>query len=73
MAMYNVQESRIDHLYISCGGSGPMFMVVSFPWPVPSANVALTGYVPAPDQPARAGARQGGWLRPALVGASRTR
>jgi hypothetical protein len=50
-----------------------MFMVVSFPWPVPSANVALTGHVPAPDQPARVGARQGGWLRPALVDASRTR
>jgi hypothetical protein len=71
--MYNVQETRIDHLYISVEGAVPMFMVVSFPWPVPSANVALTGHVPAPDQLARVGARQRGWLRPALAGANRTR
>jgi hypothetical protein len=28
-----------------------MFMVVSFPWPVPSANVALTGIRRQPVRP----------------------
>ncbi len=50
-----------------------MFMVISIPWPVPSANAALVGHVPAPGQAARASARRRGWLRPALAGAARTR
>jgi hypothetical protein len=50
-----------------------MFMVISFPWLVPSANAALIGQVPAPDQPVRAVARHGSWLRPALAGTGRTR
>jgi hypothetical protein len=50
-----------------------MFVAVTIPWPVPSANAALTGQVPAPVRPARAADRRGGWLRPALAGVGRAR
>ncbi len=30
-----------------------MFMIVSYPWPVPSAHVQLPGHEPSGDQPSR--------------------
>jgi len=71
--MYSVQEWCTGNLYGNVEGAVPMFMVISIPWPVPSANAALIGHVPAPGQAARASARRRGWLRPALAGAARTR
>jgi hypothetical protein len=39
-----------------------MFIVVSFPWPVPSANVELTGPRPARERPVRPGTPNDGLL-----------
>jgi hypothetical protein len=50
-----------------------MFMVVGFPWPVPSAHVELTGYQQPKEIPARADTRSGDQARPELVGAGRVR
>jgi hypothetical protein len=50
-----------------------MFMVVSFPWPVPSANVELTELQSPRQMPARPGAPRDGSLQPELAAAGLAR
>lgn len=50
-----------------------MFMIVSFPWPVASAHVRLTGLKPSSDAPARHDELRDDKAQPVLAGAGSTR
>jgi hypothetical protein len=51
-----------------------MFMIVTYPWPVPSAHVQLTGRAKKPGKaPARHDEHPDDAPQPALAGAGQTR
>lgn len=52
-----------------------MFMIVTYPWPVPSAHVELTGRAKrsSKKEPARTDSRSEDEPQPTLAGAGQTR